>query len=137
MSLNSFFSFSSNSCAPKKVQNYFFFKGVFQKVNFRTFGFLRFLFIQQFSIDHICKAFSKVALSRFGSGWAWLGVADGVLKVTSTANQERFGFKGEDKLVVQQWALWKAKAGWNWVELPTVNQSDISVRVSCNATSRS
>lgn len=40
-----------------------------------------------------------MALSRFGSGWAWLGVADGVLKVTSTANQERFGFKGEDKLV--------------------------------------
>ena len=70
-----------------------------KKSTSEPFDFYCFLSIQQFSINHICKAFSKVALSRFGSGWAWLGVADGVLKVTSTANQERFGFKGEDKLV--------------------------------------
>ncbi len=33
--------------------------------------------------------FSKAALTRFGSGWAWLSVADGgEVKVTSTANQD-------------------------------------------------
>lgn len=34
-------------------------------------------------------AFTKAALSRFGSGWAWLVLqADGQLAVTSTANQD-------------------------------------------------
>ena len=32
-------------------------------------------------------AFGKAATGQFGSGWAWLVVADGKLKVTSTANQ--------------------------------------------------
>eukprot|EP00438_Fugacium_kawagutii_P017135 Skav217498 [mRNA] locus=scaffold1908:126387:134942:- [translate_table: standard] len=42
-------------------------------------------------------AFSKAALGRFGSGWAWLGVGiDGALRVTSTANQ--VGTQGEDEL---------------------------------------
>ncbi|CAK9100322.1 Superoxide dismutase [Mn] [Durusdinium trenchii] len=40
-------------------------------------------------LDGLKEAFNKIALSRFGSGWAWLGVApDGQLKVTSTANQD-------------------------------------------------
>lgn len=35
------------------------------------------------------EEFSKAALTRFGSGWAWLVVdKDGNLKVTSTANQD-------------------------------------------------
>jgi Fe-Mn family superoxide dismutase len=48
--------------------------------------------------DDITKAFGDFAafqaqlkqagLSRFGSGWAWLVVADGNLKVLSTANQD-------------------------------------------------
>ncbi len=34
-------------------------------------------------------AFTKIAMARFGSGWAWLVVAkDGQLAVTSTANQD-------------------------------------------------
>jgi Fe-Mn family superoxide dismutase len=33
-------------------------------------------------------AFSKAAATRFGSGWAWLTVADGKLEVFSTANQD-------------------------------------------------
>lgn len=32
--------------------------------------------------------FSKTAAGRFGSGWAWLVVADGELEVMSTANQD-------------------------------------------------
>ncbi len=34
------------------------------------------------------KKFNEAAMTRFGSGWAWLGVkADGSLAITSTANQ--------------------------------------------------
>lgn len=40
------------------------------------------------SFDDFKAAFSKAAATRFGSGWAWLGVADGKLVVTSTPNQD-------------------------------------------------
>jgi len=32
--------------------------------------------------------FSNAAATRFGSGWAWLIVSDGTLKITSTPNQD-------------------------------------------------
>lgn len=39
--------------------------------------------------ENFKEAFTKAALGRFGSGWAWLVVdKDGKLKVTSTANQD-------------------------------------------------
>lgn len=34
------------------------------------------------------EQFAKAAATRFGSGWAWLSVADGKLVVESTANQD-------------------------------------------------
>ncbi|MFN8266844.1 MAG: superoxide dismutase [Chitinophagales bacterium] len=34
------------------------------------------------------EEFSKAAATRFGSGWAWLSVADGKLVVSSTPNQD-------------------------------------------------
>jgi len=34
------------------------------------------------------EAFSKAAATRFGSGWAWLSLADGKLEVSSTPNQD-------------------------------------------------
>jgi Fe-Mn family superoxide dismutase len=34
------------------------------------------------------EQFAKAGMTRFGSGWAWLVVDDGVLKVTSTPNQD-------------------------------------------------
>ncbi|MFV1883459.1 MAG: superoxide dismutase [Balneola sp.] len=40
------------------------------------------------SFDAFKDAFSKAAATRFGSGWAWLVVDNGSLKVTSTANQD-------------------------------------------------
>lgn len=38
--------------------------------------------------DAFKDAFSKAAATRFGSGWAWLCVENGKLKVCSTANQD-------------------------------------------------
>lgn len=38
--------------------------------------------------DAFKEAFSKAAATRFGSGWAWLCVEGGKLKVCSTANQD-------------------------------------------------
>ncbi len=41
------------------------------------------------ALDALKDAFSAAAVSRFGSGWAWLGVRpDGSLDVSSTPNQD-------------------------------------------------
>ncbi len=40
------------------------------------------------SFDKFKEEFSKAAATRFGSGWAWLIVADGKLVVTSSPNQD-------------------------------------------------
>lgn len=40
------------------------------------------------SFDQFKEAFAKAAATRFGSGWAWLCVENGILKVCSTANQD-------------------------------------------------
>ena len=40
------------------------------------------------SFDVFKTQFSDAAMKRFGSGWAWLSVQGGVLKVHSTANQD-------------------------------------------------
>lgn len=40
------------------------------------------------SFDLFKKSFSEAATKRFGSGWAWLVIADGKLIITSTANQD-------------------------------------------------
>ncbi len=47
------------------------------------------------SFDAFKEAFSNAAATRFGSGWAWLGVtAEGGLVVTSTPNQDNPLMKG-------------------------------------------
>jgi Fe-Mn family superoxide dismutase len=46
------------------------------------------------SIDDFKKAFAEAGTKRFGSGWAWLIVQDGKLKVTSTPNQDNPSMKG-------------------------------------------
>jgi len=40
------------------------------------------------SLDKFKEEFNKAAVSRFGSGWAWLIVHDGKLVITSTPNQD-------------------------------------------------
>lgn len=40
------------------------------------------------SFDGFKEKFSNAAATRFGSGWAWLVVSDGSLKVSSTPNQD-------------------------------------------------
>lgn len=40
------------------------------------------------SFDKLKETFSAAAATRFGSGWAWLVVDNGALKVTSTPNQD-------------------------------------------------
>jgi Fe-Mn family superoxide dismutase len=39
-------------------------------------------------VDAFKKQFADAAAKRFGSGWAWLVVAGGKLKISSTANQD-------------------------------------------------
>ncbi|MEO8617713.1 MAG: superoxide dismutase [Luteolibacter sp.] len=46
------------------------------------------------SLDDFKKAFGDAATKRFGSGWAWLVVKDGKLKITSTPNQDNPMMKG-------------------------------------------
>ncbi|MGZ3866925.1 MAG: superoxide dismutase [Bacteroidia bacterium] len=40
------------------------------------------------SFDEFKKQFADAGMKRFGSGWAWLVVENGKLKITSTANQD-------------------------------------------------
>ena len=40
------------------------------------------------SMDAMKEQFANAAATRFGSGWAWLGVKDGKLCICSTANQD-------------------------------------------------
>lgn len=40
------------------------------------------------SFDKLKEEFKTAATGRFGSGWAWLVLANGKLEVTSTANQD-------------------------------------------------
>jgi superoxide dismutase, Fe-Mn family len=46
------------------------------------------------SMDAMQTAFNDAAAKRFGSGWAWLVLADGKLKITSTPNQDNPLMKG-------------------------------------------
>jgi superoxide dismutase, Fe-Mn family len=46
------------------------------------------------SFDNFKTTFAKAAATRFGSGWAWLGVKDGKLAVCSTPNQDSPLMKG-------------------------------------------
>ncbi len=40
------------------------------------------------TLDHFKEEFAKAAMTRFGSGWAWLVVKGGAVSICSTANQD-------------------------------------------------
>jgi Fe-Mn family superoxide dismutase len=40
------------------------------------------------SMDEFAKAFKQAGTTQFGSGWAWLVLDDGILKVTKTGNAD-------------------------------------------------
>ncbi len=46
------------------------------------------------SMEAMKTAFADAAMKRFGSGWAWLIMQDGKLKITSTPNQDNPLMKG-------------------------------------------
>lgn len=64
------------------------------------------------SFDKFKEQFTQAAMTRFGSGWAWLVMDEGKLKIGSTANQDNpmmdlsagvFQFKGTPLLGIDVW----------------------------------
>lgn len=60
------------------------------------------------SFDEFKNKFNAAAMSRFGSGWAWLVVRDGKLEIGSTPNQDNplmdvSDFKGTPLLALDVW----------------------------------
>jgi superoxide dismutase, Fe-Mn family len=51
------------------------------------------------SVEDFKKEFAQAAVSRFGSGWAWLVLQDGALKVISTANQDSPLLAGAEPII--------------------------------------
>lgn len=88
------------------------------------------------SFEQMKAEFSNAAVTRFGSGWAWLSVsADGTLAITSTPNQDNplMDGSGSPVLAVDVWehAYYKKfgparadylSAWWNVVNWDTVNE---------------
>ena len=94
------------------------------------------------SFDQMKAEFTKAAVTRFGSGWAWLSVsADGSLAISSTPNQDNplMDGSGSPILAVDVWehAYYKKfgpgrgdylASWWNVVNWDTVNQLYQSAR---------
>jgi Fe-Mn family superoxide dismutase len=51
------------------------------------------------SFDAFKETFAKAAMTRFGSGWAWLVVSNGKLEVYSTANQDSPYMEGKTPIL--------------------------------------
>lgn len=51
------------------------------------------------SLEEFKTQFANAAATRFGSGWAWLVVANGELEVTSTANQDSPYMEGKTPIL--------------------------------------
>lgn len=86
------------------------------------------------SVDGFKEKFNDAALSRFGSGWAWLVLHNGNLEVYSTANQDSPLMEGKTPLLgLDVWEhsyyiryMWNRKAyvenWWNVVSWNKVNE---------------
>lgn len=51
------------------------------------------------SFDNFKAQFKEAAVSRFGSGWAWLIVENGKLKISTTANQDNPISAGQEPIL--------------------------------------
>ncbi len=51
------------------------------------------------SFDSFKEEFTKAGMTRFGSGWAWLSIANGALVVSSTPNQDSPVMEGNTPLL--------------------------------------
>ena len=51
------------------------------------------------SFDNFKAQIKQAGVSRFGSGWAWLALADGKLKILSTANQDSPLMQGQTPIL--------------------------------------
>ena len=93
------------------------------------------------SFEKFQEEFTKAALTRFGSGWAWLVVkSDGKLAVTSTPNQDNPLMDGDKPLLgidVWEHAYYLkyqnkrpdyVKAWWNVVNWEEVNKRYLNAR---------
>lgn len=86
------------------------------------------------NFDDFKEKFATAATSRFGSGWAWLVLADGKLEVTSTPNQDSPLMNGQTPILgldVWEHAYYLnyknvradyVKAFWNLVNWDEVNK---------------
>ncbi len=93
------------------------------------------------SFEKFQEEFTKAALTRFGSGWAWLVVkSDGKLAVTSTPNQDNPLMDGDQPILgLDVWAHAYylkyqnkrpdyVKAWWNVVNWEEVNKRYLNAR---------
>lgn len=77
----------------------FFWKLLAAPADYRA-GPLRAAIVREFgSLEKFQELFTQAAMSRFGSGWAWLVVKDGTLSVVSTANQDSPLMNGEQPVI--------------------------------------
>jgi len=51
------------------------------------------------SFEKFKEQFSNTALNRFGSGWAWLVISNGILEILATANQDSPLSEGKTPLI--------------------------------------
>jgi Fe-Mn family superoxide dismutase len=51
------------------------------------------------SVDAFKEEFENAAITRFGSGWAWLADSNGELKIYSTANQDSPYLTGDTPII--------------------------------------
>ena len=87
----------------------FFWESMHPTPESKPTGKLKIAIEQSFSSLKVLKEeFSKAALAQFGSGWAWLTVVDGKLKIGSTPNQDNplmdnVAFRGTPLLALDVW----------------------------------
>ncbi len=88
------------------VNHTFFWNSMAPNAGGEPAGTLADAIVSQFgSFEKFKEEFTNAALNRFGSGWAWLVIANGKLSIMSTANQD--SPLSESKVPVLGLDLWE------------------------------